>query len=198
LVRSSNQQFQASDILNKNEIKKPDNRTSISSMKKNEDVSFNSNSNKYSKLIESAKDNTKAKEMKKTKETEDKKGDYLSTSNTLNIGERDFLGPEEFKNLQFELSKTYNKELCAEQINIISRYMEIGKVLNNMIPGILNNVNPTIRMSAFKILVSNIYDWPKDEGYFNSVICFLPSANHKEAEEFIKRVNRNNCCCIIF
>lgn len=202
LSSSTNEQFNISENLiiksentnntvSNNQIINP---IAISNLKKNEDLTFASNKN--IKDQDSARDSTRAKN--KAKEIPEKKDDYLNTQNSITNFPKEYLSDEDFNNLQFELGNTYTKELCGNQINILTKYINIGKVLTSMLPGILNNINPTNRMDAFKILVANIHDWPNDETYFNGIICFLPTANQKEAGDIIKRMNRNNCCCTIF
>lgn len=211
LSNSSNQQFKASEAItsksdNEN-IKKAEgaaaakqqnyNSIAISNLKKNEDLTFASNQNRSAARIpESSRESAKAKN--KNKESLEKKEDYVTTQTSITNFQKEYLSEEDLQNLQFELGKTYSKDLCGEQINIISKYLEIGKVLSSMLPGILNNVNPVNRMDAFKILISNVHDWPNDESYFNGVICFLPTANQKEAGDIVKRMNRSNCCCTVF
>jgi hypothetical protein len=202
LNSSSKIEFNNSEnLLTNNETtKKPEisnqNLKSIATtnLKKNEEFTFSSN--KQPKIPESVRESMKAKN--KIKENLGKNEDYLNTKTSITNFPKEFLSDEDNKNLQFELANTYSKELCWEQINIITMYINIGKVLTNMVAGILNNVNPVNRMEAFRLLITNIYDWPNDESYFNGVICFLPTANQKEATDTIKRMNRSNCCCTIF
>jgi len=200
---SSNLQFKVSEeIKNTIEIKKNEiNQNSVNrimpNIKPNEDlVCASSNQNK--KKDDLKNENKKLNEKNKIKEEQEKIMESLNSISSISSFHKDFLSEEDFKNLNFELAMKYNKELCGEQIDIISKYIDIGKVLAHMVPGILNNVNPQCRFDAFKILVANIHDWPNDESYFNGVICFLPTANHKEAGEIVKRMNRSNCCCSIF
>ena len=189
------------NLLSNNETtKKPEisnqNLQSIATLnlKKNEELTFSFN--KQHIIPESARESMKAKN--KNKENLGKNEDYLNTQTSKTNFPKEFLSHEDNKNLQFDLANTYSKELCGDQINIITKYINIGKVLTNMVAGILNNVNPVNRMEAFGLLITNIYDWPNDESYFNGVICFLPTANQKEATDTIKRMNRSNCCCTIF
>jgi len=235
---SSNQQFKASEAIggiktggveevkklessaakpenNNNNFSNNYNSIAITSLKKNEDLTFASNSRKPKNTAESAKEAKEDKEIRKIPKAKntyqennynndiakaEKKDDYISTTqNTISNFHKEYLTEEDFQNLQFELGKTSSKELCGAQVNIVSKYTtEHGKVLTNMLPGILSNINPVNRMDAFKILVANIHDWPNDESHFNGIICFLPSANQKEAIEIVKRTNRNNCCCSVF
>lgn len=103
-----------------------------------------------------------------------------------------------YNEMIFELEKNFSKEKCENQLDIIYTHTNKGKFTTEMIPRILNSIHPNIRFKVFKILLDNIFDWPQDENYFNSVICFLPKDKHNEAKEIIKAHHKAACCCIIF
>jgi hypothetical protein len=105
---------------------------------------------------------------------------------------------EVYNRMIMELEQNFNKELCKNQLEIIYIYSNKGKFVCEMLPGILNSVYPTIRFEVFKLSLENLYEWPSDETYFNSIICFLPTNKHSEAKEIIKDKNRAACCCTIF
>lgn len=111
---------------------------------------------------------------------------------------REYISDEDLKGLVSELEKYFKKEMCAEQPNIVSKYLDKEKILIRMIPSILNAINPIYRFNILKLIIPNIYDWPNDESVFNNIVCFLPSQHQKDAAEYIKRYNKNNCCCLLF
>lgn len=144
--------------------------------------------------------------MRQQLNTKNTSNNSTYNSNNLNNFDNEIFDPDSplseklLYRLINDLERNYKKELCQNQLDIVYNYSEKGKFLLKNFPKILNSTNPLKRYRIFQVILDNIYEWPKDEKNFNSVICFLPKNEHNKAMEYIRVHNRGNCCndCLVF